>query len=383
MVDQKAIDELVEWMGEGAPPLADGRSIVEEICKRLLAAGVPIEQFRLFLFTIHPLIKGRRLQWAKGKEVISTAAPRELFGTDQYLKSSLPVVIETRKSLRRRLVDPDCPDDFNIVAELRADGFTDYLAQPVIYIDGEVHTMSWTTRHPRGFSDDEIATLERIRAPLSRLVESYVLRVNAANIISTYVGRNAGDHVLKGHVARGDSEEIEAAILFADLKNYTHYSNTHPVDDVMARLNRFYDAFETPIVEQGGEILKFMGDGLLAIFPVKPAGRKPAVGPQDVVRAASLAVEKARAALGSEEIGFRTALHFGRLHYGNIGGSRRLDFTAIGPAVNLCARLLSAAASIGQDHVASKDAAGYLSGKRQEVAKLKLKGFSEETPVFA
>jgi adenylate cyclase len=383
MVDQAAIDELVTWMSEGAPPLSDGRSIVAEICNRLVAAGVPIEQFRLFLFTIHPLIKGRRLQWLKGQEVTSVTAPRELFQSDQYLKSSLPVVIETRKSLRRRLVDPNCPDDFNIVAELRADGFTDYLAQPVIYIDGEVHTMSWATRHPQGFSDDEIATLERIRAPMSRLVESYLLRVNAAYIISTYVGRNAGDHVLKGHIARGDAEEIEAAILFADLKNYTHYSNTHPADEVMARLNRFYDAFESPIVEQGGEILKFMGDGLLAIFPVKGDKKCPAVGPRDTVRAASAAVRKAQEALADEEIGFRTALHFGKLHYGNIGGSKRLDFTAIGPAVNLCARLLSAAASIGQDHVASKDAVGLLAGAMREVAKLQLKGFSDETPIFA
>ncbi len=382
MVDRAKIDELIAWMGEGAPPFSDGRSIVEGICDRLVAAGVPIEQFRLFLFTIHPVIKGRRLQWMKGQEFTSTTASRELFQTDQYLKSSLPVVIETRKSLRRRLVDRNCPEDFNIVGELRADGFTDYLAQPVIYIDGEVHTMSWTTRHPDGFSEEQIAVLERVRAPLSRLVESYLLRVNAANIISTYVGRNAGERVLKGNIGRGDAEEIEAAILFADLKNYTHYSNTHPVAEVMARLNRFYDAFEAPIVENGGEILKFMGDGLLAIFPVKPAGRGVAVTAQEAVAAAEKAIGKAREALASDEIGFRTAIHFGKLHYGNIGGSKRLDFTAIGPAVNLCARLLAAAASIGRDDVASRDAVEYLAD-RHEVAKLKLKGFSEETPVFA
>jgi adenylate cyclase len=383
MVDRTAIDNLVLWMEEGAPPLADGRSIVGAICTRLNEAGVPVDRFNLFLFTIHPLIKGRRLQWNKGKEVTSITASRELFQSDQYLKNPLPLVIETRKSLRRRLADPDCPDDFIIVGELRAENFTDYLCQPVIYIDGEVHTMSWATRHPAGFGDEDIAALERIRAPLSRLVESYLLRVNAAYIISTYVGRNAGDHVLRGQIARGDAEEIEAAILFADLKNYTHFSNTHPVEEVMARLNRFYDAFEAPIVENGGEILKFMGDGLLAIFPVGgSAGTRDGAAREAVGRAAK-AIEQARQKVGEVEVGFRTALHVGRLHYGNIGASKRLDFTAIGPAVNLCARLLSAAASLGRDSVFSHDAALLCAEPLPEIARLQLKGFAGETPVHA
>ena len=226
MASQKDIAELHEWLCQGAPPLADGRAIVTEICERLNRAGVPVDMFRLFLFTIHPLIRGRRLQWVKGSRTEITEADFHLFTTAEYHDNPLPHVMETRQPLRRHLADPDCPRDFKIVDELRASGHTDYLAQPVIYIDGEVHTMSWTTKADGGFSDQAIDALNHIRAPLTRLVESYLLRLNAANIISTYVGRGAGEQVLNGQIKRGDLEEIEAAILFADLKSYTELSNT-------------------------------------------------------------------------------------------------------------------------------------------------------------
>lgn len=242
MASQKDIAVLHEWLCQGAPPLADGRAIVTEICERLNRAGVPVDMFRLFLFTIHPLIKGRRLQWVKGTRTEITEADFHLFTTAEYHDNPLPHVMKTRRPLRRHLADPDCPRDFKIVEELRASGHTDYLAQPVIYIDGEVHTMSWTTKADGGFSDQAIDALNHIRAPLTRLVESYLLRLNAANIISTYVGRGAGEQVLNGQIKRGDLEEIEAAILFADLKSYTELSNTAAPAQVIDHINAFFGA---------------------------------------------------------------------------------------------------------------------------------------------
>jgi adenylate cyclase len=380
-VDAAAVEALRDWMAEGAPPYSDGRTIVAAICERLNAAGVPVDRFHLFLFTIHPIVKGRRLRWDKGSPVEMRDVPSDLFKGEIYTRNPLPDVMKSRQSLRRRVLDPDCPDDYLIVGELRADGFTDYLCQPVVYIDGEVNTMSWATRARAGFGEDAIAALERIRAPMSRLVESYILRLNAANIISTYVGRNAGERVLKGAIDRGHAEEIEAAILFADLKGYTDFSNRHPVGDVLERLNRFYDALEKAIGSRGGEILKFMGDGLLAIFPVGRAGRKNLTR-EAAVEEAFAAVAGARAALG-EATGFRSALHYGRLHYGNIGASHRLDFTAIGREVNLAARLLAAAAGLKRDDVCSQAVAGSAPDRWGMIAELELKGFAGLTPVYA
>jgi len=237
MVDGRAIGELVAWMGDGARPLHDGRSIVNEVCVRLNRAGVPVSLYRLFLFTIHPTVKGRRLQWTPETGTVITEADFALFDSSQYTNNPLPHVIETRQPLRRHLADPDCPHDYLVVDELIAAGFTDYYIQPVIYLDGQVHTMSWSSRAPGGFGDDGIAALDAICGPLTRLVESYILRLNAANIISTYVGRDAGEQVLAGKIRRGDAEEITAAILFADLKGYTDLSNRLPAPQVLEVLN--------------------------------------------------------------------------------------------------------------------------------------------------
>jgi adenylate cyclase len=381
MNDRTSIDALIDWMCEGAPPSADGRQIVTQICTRLNAAGVPVDMYRLFLFTIHPLIRGRRLQWTEAEGTRIAEADFALFETDEYFANPLPYIIQTRKSLRRRLVDPECPHDFKIVGELIESGFTDYLLQPVIYIDGEVNTMSWTTRHPDGFSSFAIDSLERIRPPLTRLVESYILRLNAANIISTYVGRNAGEKVLAGHIKRGDAEEISAVILFADLKSYTRLSNEQPATEVMATLNRYYDALEEPISDERGEILKFMGDGLLAIFPLD--GRRGGE-PAERANGARMAIKAAHANLTKIDstAEFRSALHVGKLFYGNIGASRRLDFTAIGPAVNLTARLLGAASDFGVHDVCSVAVHRLLPGHTVSIGKANLKGFTDGQAVY-
>lgn len=383
MVNKARIDTLFDWMCDGAQPLADGRKIVEQICKKLNAAGVPVEMYRLFLFTIHPLIRGRRLQWTEKTGTLINEAPFSLFDTGEYHDNPLPRVMKTRQSLRRRLVDPACPHDYKILDELIAEGFTDYIAQPVIYIDGEVNTMSWTTRHPQGFSEDAIAALERLRPPLTRLIESYILRLNAANIISTYVGRGAGYRVLSGHIKRGDAEEISAVILFADLKNYTGLSNQLSASQMLERLNRFFDALEEPIGKGGGEILKFIGDGLLAIFPVDENDADSAA---IMATNAAAAIADAHLLLADAGDGdaFRAALHVGRLHYGNMGAATRLDFTAIGPAVNLAARLLGVASTLERDDVCSEEIARLLGrGQDHYIGDVALKGFEHARKVYS
>lgn len=382
VTDQSAIDELIGWMAEGAPGLADGRAIVSHVCERLNEAGVPVDLYRLFIFTIHPLIKGRRLQWVKGEGTGIVEADFALFDTAEYHHNPLPHVMKTRTPLRRRLVDPDCPHDYKVVEELIADGFTDYLVQPVIYIDGDVHTMSWSSRHPDGFSQGAIMALERLRPALTRLVESYVLRLNAANIISTYVGRGAGEQVLSGHIKRGDAEEITAIILFADLKDYTRLSNSLPASEMIALLNAYFDCVGEPVAQSGGEILKFMGDGLLAIFPVRTG---EAAGLKKKAAKAREAVQKSlEIAAGMDPAPqYRTALHIGRFFYGNIGAASRLDFTAIGPPVNMAARLLGAATTLECDHVCSREFAQLLDNKLPEIGRLPLKGFDGDTAVHS
>lgn len=382
MIDQKKADDLFWWMCGGALPSGDGPTIIAEICERLVDLGVPIDRFALFIFTIHPTIKGRRLTWAAEEGVKIVEAGLDLLDTDEFNNNPLPVVARSQKSMRLNLSSPDCPDNYLIVDQLRKDGFTDYLLQPLIYIDGETHTVSWSTKNPDGFDDEMIELLERINLPLARITESYVLRLNAAYIISTYVGRNAGELVLSGKIKQGDGEDISAVIMFADLKDFSKLSNQQPNGDTLNMLNRFFGALESPIHENGGEILKFMGDGLLAIFPYKVSES----GPKDAAMAAYRAIAGAHTGLiDCEGPGntFRAALHLGELHYGNIGGARRLDFTAIGPAVNLTARLLSAAHSVGFTYVCSEDFASILPDQVSSSQMFNAKGFDDPQPIYA
>ena len=377
MVDLARLDALVDWMMDGARPSANAREIVDRICTELVAAGVPVGRFALFIYTLHPNIAGRRISWTPETGATVTEGKVGLFSTEDYLANPLPTVISEQRSIRRRLADADCPQDFRIVAELRADGFTDYLAQPLIYTTGETNATSWSTKAAGGFDDGAVAALERVNRPLARLTETYLLRLNAATLLTTYVGHNSGDHILRGKVHRGDGQEIEAAMLFTDIVGFTGLSNAMAGPEIVALLNGTFDLLVPPVEARGGEILKFMGDGFFAIFDLDQGG---------AVTRACEAVEEGEAALAASPIGktvsFRSAVHVGRFHYGNIGGASRLDFTAIGAPVNYAARLLSAASALSCPRVISQAAAAGLESGARQVGELAFKGFSGLHPVY-
>jgi adenylate cyclase len=379
MVDRERLDALVDWMVDGARPSASAHQIIDAICKGLMASGVPVDRFALFIYTLHPNIAGRRFTWTPKDGVTMSQGKVGLFSTDEYLHNPLPGVVSSRQPLRRRLADPDCPNDYIIIDELRADGFTDYLAQPLVYTTGETNAASWSSKAPDGFSDEAIAALQRVNPALARLTETYLLRLNAASLLSTYVGHNSGDQILRGRVHRGDGEEIDAAMLFADIVGFTTLSNAMAGPEIVAMLNGTFDLLVPPVETRGGEILKFLGDGFFAIFGL-------AGGARSAVSAACGAVAEGEAALAASPIGatvsIRSAVHVGRFHYGNVGGANRLDFTAIGAPVNYAARLLAAASALSCPRVISQTAAAELDGAAHQVGELAFKGFSGLHPVY-
>ncbi len=381
-VDQEIISDLIDWMIDGAPPSANAREIIEGICNRLIAAGVPIARFVLFIYTLHPNISGRRFAWTPEDGLDLAEARMGLFSTEEYTNNPLPTVIDTRTPVRRKLHDPDCPDDYKILGELRERGITDYFLQPLVFTTGETHAVSWSSKAEKGFSDEAVAALERVYRPLARLTEIYMLRLNAANLLSVYVGRGSGDQILQGRVHRGDGEEIQAVILFVDIANFTMMSNTMAGEDIVGMLNDVFDALVPPVEEAGGEILKFLGDGFFAIFPIS--------GDEDIAvaaKAATDAVDQGEAALAAlpigESVAFRSAVHCGRFHFGNIGGANRLDFTAIGRSVNYTARLLVSASELGQSRVLSRRIADALQQKPALAGEAEFKGFEGMQKVYS
>ena len=380
-INDTQANDLFIWLCEGALPNRDGRGIVGDMCEKLVASGVPIVRFALFIFTIHPTIRGRRMSWSPQEGAKMLSAGYEVFDTDTYHNNPIPFVLETKQSVRRKLVDADCPDDYMIVEELRSEGFTDYLITPLVFLSGEVHCASWSCTHPAGFSDEAIALIEKLSHPLARLAEIYMLRLNAASLLSTYVGRNAGEKIMAGQVKLGDGEDIEAVILFADVKGFTQLSNRMSANNVLQQLNLFFAALEKPISNNQGEILKFMGDGVLAIFPVSSDDTDATT----TVTNAYNSLCEASQVVASEsrgELEFRASIHIGKIHHGNIGGEQRLDFTAIGPAVNLGARLLSAASDLDCDFVCSKAVSHYLKSQVSGASDFEAKGFDECQTVY-
>jgi adenylate cyclase len=234
---------------------------------------------------------------------------------------------------------------------MRDDNVTDYIAMPIVFTDDSVHAVSWTTRQPGGFTDDQVAALRSVMAPLARLIEIMRLRRTAIMLLETEVGSRAGERILAGQIRRGHTETMQAAIWLSDLRGFTPLSDRLPPETVVEVLNRYFDCQVGPILRQGGEVLKFMGDGLLAVFPIADGGDTAQVCGRvlDAARESRANVEALRHSdrdHAIERFRFGLALHVGKVLYGNIGGGDRLDFTCIGPAVNLAARLKKIAARL-------------------------------------
>ncbi|APH72462.1 adenylate/guanylate cyclase domain-containing protein [Aquibium oceanicum] len=381
-VNDLRITGLIAWMVDGARSSTSPDAFVNDFCHRLVTAGIPLDRFGLFVNTLHPNVAARRFLWTAAEGVQMREGALSIFSEDQYLKNPLPAVTSQQVTIRRRLTDIAAIDEFVILGELRDEGFADYLAQPLIFTTGETHAATFSTRHPRGFSDHQLAALDRIRQPLARLVEAYLLRLNAASILSTYVGRGSGEQILNGRVHRGDGTEIEAAILFTDLIGFTEISNRISGQKVVEMLNDAFDLMVPPVEAHGGEILKFLGDGFFAIFPYDGSRAL-----EQAVKAASETIMEGEAKLAASPLGeslaFRSALHAGRFHYGNIGGANRLDFTAIGRPVNYAARLLAAASDLSLRRVASSDIAINLCTVPRLAAEVEFKGFEGKQKVFS
>ena len=384
-MDPSNIKPLVDWLMDGARSTPVAQEVLTALCERLTACGVPLWRASVFVRTLHPQILGRRFVWQPDTGTVITPGAFDLLEREAFRNSPMTYVANTGKALRRRLADPDCPMDYSILPDLRDQGITDYVVSPLHFTNGDVHFASWATKQPGGFSDAEIAALDAIVVPLTRVAEIRALHRVAGILLSTYVGENAGARVLAGQIRRGHTEEIHAAIWLSDMRGFTALADRLPPQALVDLLNRYFDCQVPPIHEHGGEVLKFMGDGLLAIFPT---GAGADVGKVcDAALAAAYAARTKVAALqaaGGDDAGVRfgLALHLGDVLYGNIGSGNRLDFTCIGPAVNLAARLEKLTGRLNRTVVASELFARYCPDDFHPIGRFAVAGFQEEQTAF-
>ena len=241
--------------------------MLAQLCERMVKAGVPLWRVAVFVTTLHPDVMGRSFRWQAKSGVTVSEALHSFKETDDYRKSPVVAVYDTRSMIRRPLADPECPDDFAILRDLRAQGATDYAAFPLIFTDGTIHVATWSTRQPGGFTAKQFADLVSIVAPLARVAEIRALRRTSENLIDTYVGHQTGERILSGKIRRGYVEAIRAAIWLSDMRGFTSVSERLPPQALIDRLNLYFGCQVPAVLGHGGEVLRFMGDGLLAIFP--------------------------------------------------------------------------------------------------------------------
>jgi adenylate cyclase len=373
------IEALHEWLLDGAPGAKNAPAIAQEIGGRLLQAGIPLERFGVFVTTLHPNVLGRAFIWAPGQPMRVLSMTKEIRDSAVFDKSPIAWCTTHRKEWRWRTGEPDC--GYTIISDLIAQGVVDYVCLPMIFTNGEVHVLTFASK--TGFSDEHVAGLRRITRPLARLTEIYAMRRTAENVLSTYVGQHSGARVMAGRIFKGDVETIRAAIWFSDLRAFTEMSMKKTAKEMIAILNDVFECQVPAIEKHGGEVLKFIGDGLLAIFPI--SDEKSAKTQCNAALDAAVKTFEALAALNAKNqtsLRIGLALHVGDVEYGNIGGACRLDFTAIGSAVNMAARLEGIAGKLGRPMVLSADFVKLAERTFENLGSFELKGISGPQPVF-
>ena len=380
----KDIRSAVDWLAGGALSGPNSEDVLAELCQRMVECGIPLWRVAVFVTTLHPDVMGRRFLWQASSGVTTSDALFEVMETEDYSKSPFTTVYATREPLRRRLADSDCPMDFAVLHSIRAEDATDYAAFPLLFTDGTIHVATWSTQQPGGFTAKQFADLESIIAPLARVAEIRALRRTAGNLIDTYVGHQTGERILSGKIRRGYVEAIRAAIWLSDMRGFTASSELLSPQALIDRLNLYFGGQVPAILEHGGEVLKFMGDGLLAIFPIAGDNDAGAVCRRALSGALAARARIAELPRGESEdaIRFGLALHVGEVMYGNIGGGNRLDFTCIGPAVNLAARLEKVASKLGETIVSSADFAAHCPDAFRRLGEHSVAGFAAPQTVF-
>lgn len=381
-----SIEAIAEWLIGDARRVGSAARAIDEYAWRLHAAGLPLLRVTLHSGTLHPQFLGAAYVWWR-----TTAQTQEIMimheVADMIPYEANPVLRVRRggETLRRRLDRAVDQLDFAVLHDLKARGATEYLAFPVSSAYAQSYMATYVTDRPGGFSNDEIAQLKSVTERLSVLADMHSQRQIAENVLKAYLGPQTGPLVLAGKIRRGTGDTIQAVLWSSDVRGFTALSDRIPGQQVITILDQVFDAQARAIAKHGGEILKFIGDGLLAMFPVKTPDEAPRAA-AEALAAAGEALNSVHA-LGSQIQGEQPlkmviALHYGSAIYGNIGAANRLDFTVIGPDVNLVSRIEAVAKSLDLPLIVSDDFTRAYGAALRSLGQHKLRGLEQPHELF-
>ncbi|WP_394890914.1 adenylate/guanylate cyclase domain-containing protein [Mesorhizobium sp. AaZ16] len=369
--------DIAFWLiGPARLSLSPG-DIVTGLIDRLAAAGVPLLRVRIGQRVANPMTSAWGVIWTRGKGAERYTVPRSMLATPSYRGSPFEWINETRQSFRSRLERLEEGRDHIVLLEQAAAGGTDYLVLPIEYGDGSVQGGSFTTDRPGGFSERDLALIEGLAPAIAAALEPAAMRHSMASLLEVYLGTGPADRIGKGAFRRGETTEIEAAVLVTDLRDFTGLSERLPPGDLLDSLGSYFEVVVDAVRSEGGDVLKFIGDGVLSVFSAEEHDREEAC-----MRAAR-SIIRAFGQPAVSEKPFVAAVHVGSVVYGNIGSLDRLDFTVVGPTVNYLSRLETAAKLLDKKAVCSKEVASVLPpGMIRDLGRHTLKGFADPQAVF-
>jgi adenylate cyclase len=390
------IAKLATWLAKAGLEGRAETALVEGFCSRAVTGGLPLARAMILIDTLHPIHEGRAFRWERETpEVALTEYGRTAEGeaAERWRTSPLYRLLNSGESLLRLPVNAEAEAEFPSFAEFREAKFTDYVAIINRFgEDGVIGEMDcvysyWTTDRPDGFTDDELVALKRLTPFLGLAIKAASLARIAETLVETYLGRDAGRRVLRGRIERGVADRIETVLWFSDLRNYTRISETSPPEEIIPLLNDYAEAIVSSIQQNAGDVLKLIGDGVLAIFPAEERSRACAAA-LDAARAAQEAVtvlNARRFEKGLPATEMYLGLHLGEVFYGNIGSKERLDFTVVGPAVNEVSRIAAMCRSVDQPILISATFAESCAEQRRafaSVGRFALRGVGRPQELF-
>ena len=388
-MDNNNIEHTIDWLLQHGRFIAKPTEFVEALCRQLIDNGMPLWRIRFNSLTIHPQMAGWSVVWSTDMAAaVQSQARHEYKQLASYIGSPLAHVTNTKTAFRRKLDSLDPDSDHQLLFELRENGATDYLVLPIALSDGTISTLVFVTTADLGFSDSDIAALTRISEHLAPVFEVMIVRHIAKSILDTYVGPRTGERVLAGQIKRGDGEMIKAAIWFCDLRDFTPLTESLEPDALLDLLNQYFEIVSASVVKRGGEVLRFIGDAMLIVFPVGESLTVSQACSQalDAAMDAFATVESfnlEQVGAGLPEIRFGLGLHVGEVIYGNVGAPDRLDFTVMGPAVNRTARLESLTKTLGESLLMSHAFASSIEQQTTSLGLQQMKGVADKQEVFS
>ncbi len=375
-------DNFTLWLLEQGWLAPEPEQFTRALAEQWLREGVPIKRLSVSLWTLHPELLGRNYTWWRDQTDLRVVdLPVGMLNHPMYINSPNRYVTEGRGGVRQRLDDPEPEFDFPIMADLREEGCTDYVAMPLQFSDGSYHVLTMASDAPDGFSTQVLGGIFMHAGVIARIYEVHAQRRITASLLETYLGARSAKRVLDGASHRGDGETIDAAILYCDLRGSTSLADRLPRDQVLEILNNFFEIAVGEIEAESGEVLKFVGDAVLAIFPVD--GPSKAACENAVAAAKAILARMAEPADDAAAMQCVVALHYGDVMYGNVGAPARLDFTVAGRAVNEVTRMHEICKSQGEDCLLSDTIAAKLEAPPEPRGEHQLRGAERSRTLYS